>query len=133
MKGKILDYSAAENRGLISGDDGNRYSFAGREWKSQNPPALGCRVDFVLADHAAVAVYLDHPSKTSLDPEYWGFYRSGDERVLGGVCAGLAHKWGINRGALRFAWFLAALFTWIPLFVYIGCWMSFPERPTRST
>jgi phage shock protein PspC (stress-responsive transcriptional regulator) len=132
MKGKILDFSIAENQGLISGDDGSRYMFAGREWKSQSPPKPGSRVDFDVDGRTAVAVYVDHPSRSAWDSEYWGFYRSSDDKVLGGVCAGLAHKWGINRGALRFGWFLAALFTWIPFFVYIGCWMSFPERPTRN-
>jgi len=34
MKGAILDISIADYTGVISGDDGNRYKFAGPEWKT---------------------------------------------------------------------------------------------------
>ena len=33
MKGKILDYNIQESTGIISGDDGQRYSFSKNEWK----------------------------------------------------------------------------------------------------
>jgi hypothetical protein len=57
MRGKILDFSIAENLGVISGDDGARYRFAGAEWKSSTrPPVPGLRVDFVAAGDEASAV-----------------------------------------------------------------------------
>jgi hypothetical protein len=43
MKGMILDFSIPESQGVISGDDGNRYTFMGKEWKSQTPPIAGRR------------------------------------------------------------------------------------------
>ena len=33
MKGKILDYNIQESNGIISGDDGQRYSFENKDWK----------------------------------------------------------------------------------------------------
>ncbi len=46
MKGRILDYSVQTNSGIISGDDGRRYTFVGPEWKEQSAPTRGMYVDF---------------------------------------------------------------------------------------
>lgn len=46
MKGQILDFSIQRNEGIISGDDQNRYRFSGVEWRDQNPPIRGLKVDF---------------------------------------------------------------------------------------
>ena len=46
MQGQILDYSAQTNEGIISGEDGSRYTFAGSAWNDSTPPARGMRVDF---------------------------------------------------------------------------------------
>lgn len=59
MKGQILDYSPQTNSGLISGDDGNRYSFLGAEWKDQYIPNRGMRVDFEVQGSEAAAIYRD--------------------------------------------------------------------------
>ena len=57
MNGQILDYSAQTNSGLIAGDDGNRYSFVGTEWKDQAIPNRGMRVDFEAQGGDAVVIY----------------------------------------------------------------------------
>ena len=46
MKGIILDFSTQQNTGVISGDDKQRYTFSGTEWKGYKPPIAGERVDF---------------------------------------------------------------------------------------
>lgn len=46
MKGQILDYSIQTNTGIITADDQNRYEFIGAEWRGQNAPKRGDRVDF---------------------------------------------------------------------------------------
>lgn len=46
MRGNILDFSIQENTGYISGDDGKRYTFIGREWKENAAPKKGDIVDF---------------------------------------------------------------------------------------
>lgn len=65
--------------------------------------------------------------------KYEGFYRSNDDKMLAGVCAGLAHKWNISRLGVRVVTFLAAFFLWIPLIIYLICWIVFPPRPTKAT
>ena len=61
MKGHILDYSVQANTGVISGEDGRRYSFSGTEWKDNKPPARGMSVDFdVDVSNNAVQIYITH-------------------------------------------------------------------------
>ena len=57
MRGTILDYEVNTQKGLISGDDGNRYLFAQNAWKSHVPPQNGQRVDFTPAGERAEEVY----------------------------------------------------------------------------
>ena len=64
MKGRILSYSVQTNSGEISGDDGNRYTFAGQEWQESQPPARGMYVDFATEGSQATGVFraLEDPS-----------------------------------------------------------------------
>ena len=58
-------------------------------------------------------------------------YRSSDQKVIAGVCAGLAHKLDLNANGLRCVVVLVTLFlSGIPLFVYAALWMILKERPT---
>ena len=57
MQGQILDYSIQTNEGVISGEDGSRYTFAGSAWNDSTPPARGMRVDFEVQGTDAVGVY----------------------------------------------------------------------------
>ncbi len=59
------------------------------------------------------------------------YYRSSDQKVIAGVCAGLAHKWNLNLTGLRWAVALVAFFlTGLPVIVYAVLWMILKERPT---
>ncbi len=63
-----------------------------------------------------------------------GVYRSSDDRVLGGICGGLADKWGMNATALRIIVFVVSFFlgAWLgAIIIYIVLWLVLPERPTR--
>ena len=57
MNGQVLDYSVQTNSGLISGDDGTRYTFIGAEWKETVTPSRGMRVDFETQGTNSVSVY----------------------------------------------------------------------------
>jgi|GEM_PF-4904719 len=61
MKGTILDFSIQAGEGIISGDDNNRYKFAGSEWKAEDAPTRGQRVDFDQENGLAIQVYLEMP------------------------------------------------------------------------
>jgi hypothetical protein len=59
MKGTILDFSIQTGEGIISGDDNNRYKFAGSEWKTSDAPACGKRVDFDINEGRGTCIYLE--------------------------------------------------------------------------
>ena len=57
MKGEILDYNIQESNGIISGDDGQRYSFENKDWKSSELPKVNQIVDFEVDENQAKSVY----------------------------------------------------------------------------
>ena len=60
-------------------------------------------------------------------------YRSSDEKVIAGVCAGLAHGLNLNKTGLRWAMALVTLFlSGIPAIVYIVLWAVLKARPTAG-
>lgn len=61
MRGQILDFSVQSNSGVISGDDGNRYSFAGDNWQEPSVPQRGMRVDFDPDGNVATVIYTEAP------------------------------------------------------------------------
>ena len=61
------------------------------------------------------------------------FYRSSDEKVIAGVCAGIARRFDLNVTGLRWAVALVALFlTGIPAIAYLVLWAALKERPTSG-
>ena len=60
-------------------------------------------------------------------------YRSCDDKVVAGVCAGIAHKFDLNVTGLRWAVALVTLFlTGIPLIVYAILWAVVKPQPTSG-
>ena len=60
-------------------------------------------------------------------------YRSNDERVIVGVCAGIAHKLDLNVTGLRWVVALAMLFlSGVPALVYLVLWAILKERFTKD-
>lgn len=57
-------------------------------------------------------------------------YRSRKDRVIGGVCGGLAEYFGVDPLAIRLA-FLLLLFFGGGLILYIIFWIIVPQRPVR--
>ncbi len=57
MKGQILNYSVQTNTGVITTDDGHRYTFTGDQWRDNSVPARGMLVDFVAEGTFATDIY----------------------------------------------------------------------------
>lgn len=57
MKGKVLGFDPASGTGAITGDDGNRYSFAAADNKSPAPLKPNDTVDFEVDGNAAKNIY----------------------------------------------------------------------------
>lgn len=56
-----------------------------------------------------------------------GFYRSSN-RILGGVCAGLAERFHLDVLWVRVAFLILVFFQGVGLFVYVVLWLVMPER-----
>ncbi len=59
MRGTVLHFSIQENKGFISGDDGNRYEFTGEAWGLSESPAQGIKVDFGIENDRAIKIFAD--------------------------------------------------------------------------
>ncbi|NQZ23290.1 MAG: TM2 domain-containing protein [Colwellia sp.] len=59
MKGKILEFNEESRVGVISGDDGNRYTFELKEWKGAVLPKAGGKIDFAVNGGNAEAIYAE--------------------------------------------------------------------------
>jgi phage shock protein PspC (stress-responsive transcriptional regulator) len=129
MQGTILSFSINTNSGLISGDDGIRYSFTGSAWRAEAYPSVGVSVDFVQSGRIADDIYCLTASvgSTTVGTEN-GFYRSANDAIIGGVFGGLAHKWKVNPWIVRF--FGLILLYGIP--IYLIAWFCLPVRSTSS-
>ena len=61
------------------------------------------------------------------------FYRSSDEKVIAGVCAGIARRLDLNVTGLRWVVALVTLFlTGVPAIAYLVLWAILKPRPTSG-
>ena len=59
-------------------------------------------------------------------------YRSTD-RVIGGVCGGIAEYFGLDTSTIRIVTLILILFGGLSLWVYILLWIIIPNAPDRYT
>lgn len=55
-------------------------------------------------------------------------YRSKTDRVLGGVCGGIAEYLGIDPVVVRLIWVIASLFWGVGILAYILAWLIIPVK-----
>ncbi|KII79741.1 TM2 domain-containing protein [Vibrio renipiscarius] len=57
MKGTVLEFNSDDRLGLVSAEDGQRYTLAGDDWRGQTLPKAGVKVDFTIEGEQAKSVY----------------------------------------------------------------------------
>jgi phage shock protein C len=62
-------------------------------------------------------------------PSFSGLFRSRSQRMIAGVCGGLAQTYGWDVTIVRLVTALLIFFTGIPVFVYFAAWIIVPEEP----
>jgi len=84
VRGEILTYDDGPGAGLISGDDGQRYSFSRGDLQQLTPVRAGMKVDFVPADGVAtqVIVVAAQPLGSGYTPGVAGSGASIDWKTL---------------------------------------------------
>ena len=94
MQGQILDYSIQSGQGVITADDGNRYTFSGSQWRAAGAPLRGMRVDFDVQDGAAVSIYL---ALTGAPPGSGNAIAGGKSKIAAGLLGILLGGLGIHK------------------------------------
>ena len=60
-------------------------------------------------------------------------YRSSDDKVIAGICGGIAHKFDFNVTGVRWVVALGTLISsGLPLIVYVVLWAILKERSTKG-
>jgi len=68
MRGSVLQYDDNAGAGLISGDDGVRYTFRRADLQQLRPVTAGMRVDFVHTNGVASEIYIVEPAGGAATP-----------------------------------------------------------------
>ncbi len=57
MRGQVLGVDTRSGQGMVSGEDGRRYSFTQQDWAAGGEPAIGMQVDFETDQSRAVSIF----------------------------------------------------------------------------
>lgn len=76
---------------------------------------------------------LDDSSSTSESGEYRRLYRSGKNRILGGVCGGVAEYFKMDPTLIRILWAIIVFFPpGLGILMYILFWIFVPRNPNHN-
>ena len=81
-----------------------------------------------------LALWVSFPSSTTLeeDKSIKKFYRDSEQKVVGGVAAGVAAYFGIDVGIVRLLWVLSVAFFGTGLLLYLVLWSIAPLAKTLT-
>ena len=57
MRGQVLGVDRRTGDGIVTGEDGRRYSFKPDDWAAKGEPAIGMLVDFETQETRALAIF----------------------------------------------------------------------------
>lgn len=57
MRGQVLGVDTRTGDGIVSGEDGRRYSFRPADWAHRGEPAVGMLVDFETHENRALSIF----------------------------------------------------------------------------
>ena len=70
--------------------------------------------------------------KKTSSPPIKRLYRSGKEKILGGVCGGIAEHVGTDPTIIRLLWVLFSLAYGAGILLYIIMWIIVPRNPRHK-
>lgn len=74
----------------------------------------------------------EKPKKAVKAPGVHRLYRSGNDRILGGVCGGIAEYLGIDPVIIRILWAIGSLAWGLGVLLYIIFWIIMPRNPKHE-
>lgn len=57
MRGQVLGVDTRTGDGIVTGEDGRRYSFKPLDWAARGEPAIGMQVDFEAHESRALSIF----------------------------------------------------------------------------
>lgn len=57
MRGQVLGVDTRTGDGIVTGEDGRRYSFKPLDWAARGEPAVGMQVDFEIHESRALSIF----------------------------------------------------------------------------
>jgi len=66
------------------------------------------------------------------NPKVRRLYRSGKDKILGGVCGGIAEYFNIDPTIVRLLWAFVSLAWGSGLLLYIIAWLVIPRNPKHK-
>ncbi|HET9638189.1 MAG TPA: NINE protein [Allosphingosinicella sp.] len=57
MRGQVLGVDTRTGDGIVTGEDGRRYSFKPLDWAARGEPAIGMEVDFETHESRALSIF----------------------------------------------------------------------------
>ncbi len=77
-------------------------------------------------------VVMEKPVERRKPGEIRRLYRSGKDRILGGVCGGIAEYLGVDPVIIRLLWIVGTLAWGAGIILYIIFWIIIPRNPKHK-
>jgi len=69
------------------------------------------------------------PTSTAASWQLTGLSRPRDDRLVAGVCSGIARRFGLSATTVRLLFVLSLLLPGPQVLVYLALWVLMPEEP----
>jgi len=122
MKGQVLTFDPLKGEGIISGEDGSRYSFGGSSWRGAGgAPRAGLQVDFSPSGEAAEDVF----PLAGANPLADAFGPGHKSPIVAGLLALFLGGFGVHKFYLGYntqgvILLVTTVVSWMLTFVIIG-------------
>ena len=96
MRGQVLGVDTRTGDGVVTGDDGHRYSFRPADWADRGEPAVGMLVDFEADQSRALSIFrvpgTPLPAESTRAPTH-----TDRNKIIAAVLAFLIGPLGVHR------------------------------------
>jgi hypothetical protein len=96
MRGQVLGVDTRTGDGIVTGDDGRRYSFKPEDWAARGEPAIGMLVDFEASETRALTIF-PVPGAAPAAPPPAAAARNDRNRLVAAVLAFVVGVFGVHR------------------------------------
>jgi TM2 domain-containing membrane protein YozV len=99
MRGQVLGVDTRTGDGIVTGDDGRRYSFRPKDWADRGEPAVGMYVDFESDESRALSIFrvpATVPAGSAASPAA-GPARSDRNKFVAALLAFFLGPFGVHR------------------------------------